>query len=383
MPIDHKISPGNYQNLFVAKLPLTVSDADLLSVFEPFGPSSATVMLDPVSGRSKGFAFVLFPSESQGRHAASTLDKRSIIVRQPDGEAKITFDLSLFPSKHSGKEVAKENECLYIRNIPNTWPMAEVEGFIARHGKPVYSAVRNDHLGSPVWVVFVEYDSIESARSALQTLHGLCPCPNSPPILAKYAESDEIKKIRRDRKIGCGDRTRLNAVPIAERDQESNVPSAIVGEGSYCSALASVNGPPKTGRILASQQVHNPCHATRYDASGVPAEALKITVDSPTWSIPRPRSQGGMGATHPPSLITQLPLPRSKQIQTLKSDPAIALPSATILSGLGSSIRSVASTSVSSNNSKVDSVRPSKKGSGLRFQYNPYSIDNTISISEF
>eukprot|EP00742_Colponemidia_sp_Colp-10_P026942 GILJ01033162.1.p1 GENE.GILJ01033162.1~~GILJ01033162.1.p1 ORF type:complete len:265 (-),score=29.00 GILJ01033162.1:129-887(-) len=252
--------------------------------------------------------------------------------------------------------------------------MAAVENFIAQHGKPVYSAVRNDHLGSPVWVVFVEYDAIEGARNTLQALHRTVPLPNAPPLLAKYAENDEVKKFRRDRKLGSI--ARINR-PYIERNPVPNdaAISAIVSEET-CNSPLKVAKPP---RITVTQQVHNPCHATHYDADG--GRKTKEAPASPNWVIPLPRSLGGQagpGRTN----TTNLPIPRSQQQQSPMIDLNLLTPTA-LFSGLGGSIRSVASTSMSSNSSKAgDSARPSK-GSGRRFQYNPYSISNSVSIQDY
>lgn len=306
MSTNHMTAAGNYQNLFVAKLPLSVTDSELMFVFSNFSPSNATVMLDPVSGRSKGYAFVLFPSEAFGRSAAAALDQQSATVSRPNGDS-FTFDLTIFASKHTGREVAAENECLYIRNIPNTWPMPTVENFIAQHGKPVYSAVRSDHLGSPVWVVFVEYDSVESARQTLKALHGFSLGPRSPPILAKYAESEDVKKNRRNRKMG---RSRYNA-PNPTQEEEITAPTAIMSENI-------TNVSKGKNRIDVAHQMHHPCHATHYDSAGsrvalehIEMEPLKAKCSiAPICAIPRPRS---FNQTTSMGSSIQLPLPRSKQ----------------------------------------------------------------------
>lgn len=272
---DHFTAPGNYQNLFVAKLPVSVSNKELEDIFCAFRPSSATVMLDALTGRSKGYGFVLFDSEDSGRKAAAALDKTTASVPR-SGSSHFAFELTIFASKHFGREVAAENECLYIRNIPNSWPMHEVESFIAQHGKPVYSAVRSDHHGSPVWVVFVEYDSVESARATLKAVHGTRVVQSGPPILAKYAESEEVKRNRRDRKTGGKNNGKLKKERDVNASKESLKPL------SSSSAPSAPSANRRHTVIDAAHQLHRPCHATRYNEMG----EVIFTLDSPENALP-------------------------------------------------------------------------------------------------
>ena len=346
----HLTAAGNYQNLFVAKLPLSVTDAELMTIFAPYAPASATVMLDAVSGRSKGYAFVLFSSEADGRRAAAELDKTAGTVLRPApiaaagestngssnaplappaaaGDAALlpfSFDLSLFASKHSGHDVAAENECLYIRNIPNTWPMAQVEAFIAQHGKPVYSAVRSDHLGSPVWVVFVEYDSVESARRTLKAVHGATVAPRGPPILAKYAESEDVKRNRRERRTGrrnglhsqsrgfgaASDRLTSTPHPNANGEAVADSEKAVTGDAAVTAPPAPA-GDREVGtnsgsnvptseeshgrsRIEPSLQMQHPYHAVHFDGEGGRTPVvLAAAADAPA---PGTSSAGANGA---------------------------------------------------------------------------------------
>lgn len=61
--------------LFVGNLPFTMTDDQLMGIFSPYGQVvSANVVKDKYSGRSKGFAFVEFPTEEEARAAMQALD---------------------------------------------------------------------------------------------------------------------------------------------------------------------------------------------------------------------------------------------------------------------------------------------------------------------
>ncbi|TPP43305.1 RNA recognition motif family protein [Leishmania donovani] len=183
------------QNLFVAKLPRNLTDADLEQIFVQYNPTSAKVMLDATTGKSKGFGFVLFASEDAGRTAYEKLNKTHVTLHGHN------FNLCIFPSKHDGKVAMEESNALYVRNIPLKLSQAEVEQFLRGFGPLTYCAMREDNFGGSVWVVYAEFDSVESAKRALMSLHGNRTYFNtSVAILAKYADSEETKRERRRRR---------------------------------------------------------------------------------------------------------------------------------------------------------------------------------------
>ncbi len=75
-------------NIFVAKLNFDTQEDTLRSTFEEFGEvSSAKIIMDKFTGRSKGFGFVEMPDDEEARAAInelndSDLDGRTIVVKQ-------------------------------------------------------------------------------------------------------------------------------------------------------------------------------------------------------------------------------------------------------------------------------------------------------------
>jgi cold-inducible RNA-binding protein len=62
-------------NLFVAGLPFSVSDQELKEIFEEYGEvSSAKVILDRETGKSRGFGFVDMPGKEDSEKALKALD---------------------------------------------------------------------------------------------------------------------------------------------------------------------------------------------------------------------------------------------------------------------------------------------------------------------
>ena len=75
-------------NIFVAKLDFNTTSEDLQAVFEKFGEvSSAKVITDHFTGKSKGFAFVEMTNDEEAKAAIdalndSNMDGRQIFVKE-------------------------------------------------------------------------------------------------------------------------------------------------------------------------------------------------------------------------------------------------------------------------------------------------------------
>ena len=62
-------------NIYVANLPWSVTDDELRSAFEAYGNvSSATVIKDRDTGRSRGFGFVEMPDDGEAKAAIENLN---------------------------------------------------------------------------------------------------------------------------------------------------------------------------------------------------------------------------------------------------------------------------------------------------------------------
>jgi RNA recognition motif-containing protein len=63
-------------NIFVSNLSFRVNDEDLKQLFEEYGEiSSARVITDKYTGKSRGFGFVEMSSETDAKKAIEELDK--------------------------------------------------------------------------------------------------------------------------------------------------------------------------------------------------------------------------------------------------------------------------------------------------------------------
>jgi RNA recognition motif-containing protein len=69
-------------NIYVGNLPWAIGDDDLRELFSEFGEvSSASVIMDKFSGRSKGFGFVEMSSDSEAEAAINALNQKEVSGR--------------------------------------------------------------------------------------------------------------------------------------------------------------------------------------------------------------------------------------------------------------------------------------------------------------
>src|ERR1700712_1660590 len=66
-------------NIYVSNLSFNTNDAELNELFSKFGTvSSAKVIMDRESGRSRGFGFVEMPSNDEGKDAMLGLNNKEV-----------------------------------------------------------------------------------------------------------------------------------------------------------------------------------------------------------------------------------------------------------------------------------------------------------------
>jgi RNA recognition motif-containing protein len=66
-------------NIYVGNLSYTMTEGELRDAFAPFGTvTSAKILMDRETGRSRGFGFVEMPNQSEGEAAISNLNGKEL-----------------------------------------------------------------------------------------------------------------------------------------------------------------------------------------------------------------------------------------------------------------------------------------------------------------
>ena len=102
--------------LYVGNLPYQVRDSDLEQAFSQFGQvTSAKVMMERETGRSKGFGFVEMGSDAEAQKLSLTLDRVNALLARLDGMAAKADTQVLGPDgvvQHSRATVVQLNALL-------------------------------------------------------------------------------------------------------------------------------------------------------------------------------------------------------------------------------------------------------------------------------
>ncbi len=69
-------------NIYVGNLSFDASEQDLQKLFETYGQvSSATIIKDKMTGKSKGFGFVMMPDQSAAQAAIAGANGKDLLGR--------------------------------------------------------------------------------------------------------------------------------------------------------------------------------------------------------------------------------------------------------------------------------------------------------------
>jgi RNA recognition motif-containing protein len=95
-------------NIYVSNLSFHTTDDDLKNLFQEFGEvTSAKVISDKVSGRSRGFGFVEMPDDTAAKQAMADLEGKEIegralsvsVARQKEERSGGSFSRSSGPKR--------------------------------------------------------------------------------------------------------------------------------------------------------------------------------------------------------------------------------------------------------------------------------------------
>jgi RNA recognition motif-containing protein len=70
-------------NIYVGNLSFDAGEQDLQKLFEAYGPvTSATIIKDKMTGKSKGFGFVVMPDQKAAEAAIAGANGKDLLGRQ-------------------------------------------------------------------------------------------------------------------------------------------------------------------------------------------------------------------------------------------------------------------------------------------------------------
>jgi len=175
----------NKTNLIVNYLPQNLTDDEFRMLFQKYGNVTASkVVRDRATGYSYGFGFIDYATEEEAARAVHALNGSQLQHKR----IKVAFS-------RQGDNIKGAN--LYIRNLPKTATVEDVEQAFSPYGAIVQTRVLSDQAtGQSKGVGFVLFSTKEEAEYARQHTDGKPLAGTMQPLLSvKFAEDNKNKML--------------------------------------------------------------------------------------------------------------------------------------------------------------------------------------------
>ncbi|GFW31209.1 heterogeneous nuclear ribonucleoprotein Q [Trichonephila clavipes] len=149
--------PGSGCEIFVGKIPKDIYEDELIPLFEKCGPLwDLRLMMDPLTGQNRGYAFITFKTKQGAQNAVKQLDNHEIRK-----------------GKFIGVTVSINNHRLFVGNIPKNRGKDELFEEFTKHAPGLTEVIiysSPDDKKKNRGFCFLEYDSHKAASLAKRRL---------------------------------------------------------------------------------------------------------------------------------------------------------------------------------------------------------------------
>jgi len=173
------------KNLYVADIPTHISEDQLASMFGEYGHvSNCKLVMDPITHKSKGFAFVLFVKASDAEAAINGLNgfqfpgcEKPMLVKVKD-------------------EHKSSNPHLYVNNVPKHMDEEGLKKFFSAYGEVrICKIVRDTNTGNSKGVAFVHFARKKESIEAIAGLHDTRLPGSTQNLVVKFKEDKKEKDV--------------------------------------------------------------------------------------------------------------------------------------------------------------------------------------------
>jgi len=212
----------DYSNLLVNYLPPEMNSSMLHDLFSKYGTIvSCKVVIDYPSGLSKGYGFVKFGTDKEGKAARKAVNKHQI--------GKKTLKVSFSRLPQHGKRAEYSN--LYVSNLDPKVDSEDLASLLRTCGFVVQCKVLRNSKGDSKQAAYVRFANDTSARLAITRFDGKQLEGTDRPMVIRFARS---------------------------RGLQTSVP------GSPTPTLGVLKSPQKRQHVTVSSSV---CYVTGFDVS--------------------------------------------------------------------------------------------------------------------
>lgn len=171
--------PGPGHEIYCGQLPKDYFEDSLIPLFEKIGKIwDLRLMMDPISGRNRGYCFVTFTDKSSAEEAVKQLN-----------------NYELKPGKPLKVNVSVANVRLFVGNIPKNRTRDEILQEFQKHTEGLLDVIVYSSPDDPNkhnrGFAFLDYDSHKSASAARRTIAGSRLHVWGSEVIVEWAEPQE------------------------------------------------------------------------------------------------------------------------------------------------------------------------------------------------
>ncbi|OHT04806.1 hypothetical protein TRFO_27667 [Tritrichomonas foetus] len=166
-------------NVFINFLPREFTKENLEHLCCPYGQIvSAKVMIDLVTGESKGFGFVRFSNNGSAIRCVQNIDGMKI------GRKRLMAKLS-----HSVENIGTPTNSLYVKSLPKSFNQKDIWEIFHVYGKIIGIAIEtSEKNGMPRGAAYITYSTIQEATSALHEMNNVILEKDCWPLFIRYTD---------------------------------------------------------------------------------------------------------------------------------------------------------------------------------------------------
>ncbi|GMH38961.1 hypothetical protein BSKO_06859 [Bryopsis sp. KO-2023] len=200
-----------HSNVYVKNIPEEVDESTLQAIFQPFGViDCCRVQRNPRNTTGLTFGFVKFRSVEQAR--ASIQGMNGAIVGNSTLEVKFA-DQDPTEKAFNGKT---PSDNLYVRNLPNTFDDRQLRMLFSSYGAVIDCRILHNGEGQRGAGALVRMGSVDESTRAISALNGQRPQGGTDILLVRYADTEEEKAKRKDRKTVAGTAGRFSPYSLTK-----------------------------------------------------------------------------------------------------------------------------------------------------------------------
>lgn len=242
--------PNKFTNVFIKNLDEGVSEAELTSMFEKFGPLRNCVIMKDGASKSKGFGFVNFENFEDAKKAVDEMNDKEIngkklfcgrAQKKAEREAELKAKFEQLKAERMAKY---QGVNLYVKNLDDDWDEEKLKTEFSQFGTITSCKVMRDEKNVSRGFGFVCFQTPEEATRAVSEMNGRMP--GNKPLYVAMAQRKEFRRAQLEAQMQQRMKRGITNVPAG--------PAAMYAAGNPVFYAPQPNMPPQ--QFMYAQPQH-------------------------------------------------------------------------------------------------------------------------------